>query len=144
MNVLQFPTYKHEQSGADPKAPLLLLSFLLGFTSLSCLLSLFSMSLTPCLSEFWPDISTLSLFSPLVCGGPTTPHELCAVPKLLPGTSLPYWHLFKKRTAQICQLWRHLELVSRAAHFLKNLCYCQPFCPSPHSLFVTIILLKAE
>jgi len=43
MKILQFPTYKREQSGADPKGLWLLLSLLLGFRSLSCLLSLSSM-----------------------------------------------------------------------------------------------------
>lgn len=52
MNLLQFPAYKREQSGADPKGPLSLLSLLLGFTSLSCPRSLFSINLTQCLCEF--------------------------------------------------------------------------------------------
>lgn len=86
MNILQFPKYKREQSGADPEGRLLLLSLLLGFISLSCLLSLFSMTLTPCLSEFGPEIWIFSLFAYLGVGAPITPHYFCAIPQLLPGT----------------------------------------------------------
>lgn len=80
MNILQFSTYKREQSGADSKGPQLLLSLLLGFTSLSCLLSCFSMRLTLCLSKFLPEMLVLSLFSFWGEGGVGVSYNLTLAP----------------------------------------------------------------
>lgn len=85
-------------------------------------------SLTPCLSEFWPDIFALSLWSPLWAEA------------LQPHTSFvrydPDWHLFKKRAAQICPLWWHLKLVSRLLLSSKSFAISSLCCPGLRFLFV--------
>lgn len=96
MNNLQFPTYKCEQSRTFPKGLLLLLLLLLGFIHLPCLPSLFSMRLTLCLREFWPEVSALPLASSSKREAQRDTHHFCSMPQLLLGTWLPYWHLLGK------------------------------------------------
>lgn len=132
MNLLRYEHYSLHTNASNqeviPKVPCYFSSYFLALPVFPVCLAT---SLTACLNEFWPDISALSLLSPLRSEA------------LQPHTSSvqypnPDWHLFKKRAAQICQLWWHLKLVSRLLLSSKSFVISSLCCPSLHFLFVTM------